>query len=625
MKRKWGGLFRRPAIRMAVLSLLLLCCDFLLSPVFDGFRGKSYDLYQQIAPVTIPLDDIVLVEIDDASLSRQGRWPWPREAIARLVEVIGAQSPRAFAIDMLFPDTGTPAGDEALARAIATTRPVLAMSLTDQPGSTEPTPVAGWSLVGEAPDALATFPGLLASLPEFTAGAGGLGMVRSVPDDDGVTRSVPMLWAVAGADGLTLWPSLSLDLARQALGETSYTVRLGPEGYDAVKLGDRIVRLTAGGAVWLTDTKADPARVSAISLLDGQSGEALRDKIVILSVSATGFDSFHTTPLVATRPGVEVHALLTAQILSGHFPYERAGAKTVERTGFALLAALLILAVAFFPAHPLPVLLALPLIFCAPFVTGLLAWRMEGELFDALRPTIGLAILAAGGGYFLYRAAEMRRRQISGQFARYLSPEVVERLIRSEEDVGRSAERREVTVLFMDMRGFTSASERLAPDEIVANVNRFLTLSSEEIFRTEGTIDKFMGDAVMAFWNAPLDQPDHPERAIRAVRAIYRRLDRENAHLRQRGLEPIRLGAGLETGICSVGNFGSDIRYNYTVIGHAANLASRLETATKLSAATVLCGPALAKRVPGEVEPAGDFELSGFAERIAGFALRLPD
>lgn len=625
MPRIGGGLLRRPATRMAILALLLLVCDLLFSPLFDTFRGKSYDLYQRIAPIDVPLDDIVLVEIDDASLAREGRWPWPRQDIARLVEAIGAENPRAFAIDMLFPERGTPAGDAALARAIAATRPVLAMSLTDQAGGAEPAPAAGWSVIGEPPERLATFPGLLASLAKFTDEAGGLGMVRSVPDDDGVTRSVPMLWAVAGADGLTLWPSLSLDLARQALEETSYTVRLGPQGYDAVKLGDRIVRLTAGGAVWLTDTQADPARVSAISLLDGQSGDALRDKIVILSVSATGFDSFHTTPLVATRPGVEVHALLTAQILSGHFPYEPANAKTFERTGFALLAALLILAVALFPVHPLPVLLALPLIFCAPFATGLLAWRMEGELFDALRPTIGLAILAAGGGYLLYRAAEMRRRQISGQFARYLSPEVVERLIRSEEEVGRSAERREVTVLFMDMRGFTSASERLAPDEIVANVNRFLTLSSEEIFRTEGTIDKFMGDAVMAFWNAPLDQPDHAERAIRAVRAIYRRLDAENAHLKQRGLEPIRLGAGLETGICSVGNFGSDIRYNYTVIGHAANLASRLETATKISTATVLCGPELAKRVPGEVDPAGDFELSGFAERVLGFVLRLPD
>ena len=571
MPRIGGGLLRRPATRMAILALLLLVCDLLFSPLFDTFRGKSYDLYQRIAPIDVPLDDIVLVEIDDASLAREGRWPWPRQDIARLVEAIGAENPRAFAIDMLFPERGTPAGDAALARAIAATRPVLAMSLTDQAGGAEPAPAAGWSVIGEPPERLATFPGLLASLAKFTDEAGGLGMVRSVPDDDGVTRSVPMLWAVAGADGLTLWPSLSLDLARQALEETSYTVRLGPQGYDAVKLGDRIVRLTAGGAVWLTDTQADPARVSAISLLDGQSGDALRDKIVILSVSATGFDSFHTTPLVATRPGVEVHALLTAQILSGHFPYEPANAKTFERTGFALLAALLILAVALFPVHPLPVLLALPLIFCAPFATGLLAWRMEGELFDALRPTIGLAILAAGG------------------------------------------EPREVTVLFMDMRGFTSASERLAPDEIVANVNRFLTLSSEEIFRTEGTIDKFMGDAVMAFWNAPLDQPDHAERAIRAVRAIYRRLDAENAHLKQRGLEPIRLGAGLETGICSVGNFGSDIRYNYTVIGHAANLASRLETATKISTATVLCGPA------------GDFELSGFAERVLGFVLRLPD
>jgi adenylate cyclase len=618
-----GSLLRRPAIRMVILALFLLAGDVLLSPVLDVVRGKSYDLYQQIAPIELPLDDIVLVEIDDAALKREGRWPWPRTRIADLIEAIGTQSPRAFAIDILFPDRGTPEGDAALVAAIASTRPVLAMSLTDQTGTTTPGPVAGWSVVGEAPEALATFPGLLASLPEFTDQAGGLGMVRSIPDDDGVTRSIPMLWAVSGPDGLTLWPSLSLDLVRQALGEQAYTVRLGPAGYDAVKVGADVVRLTAGGAVWLTDTRQDITRIGALDLLDGRAAGALSGKIVLLSVSATGFDSFHTTPLVSTRPGVEIHALLTAQILAGHFPYEPAYARTVERTGFLLLAALMILAVAFFQIYPLPVLFAVPLLFCAPFAAGLIAWRLGGELYDALRPTIGLAVLAAGGGYLLYRAAEMRRRQISGQFARYLSPEVVERLVRSEEEVARSAERREVTILFMDMRGFTAASERLAPEETVANVNRFLTLASEEIFRTEGTIDKFMGDAVMAFWNAPLDQPDHAERAIRAVRAIYQRLGAENVELEKIGLEPIELGAGLETGVCSVGNFGSDIRYNYTIIGHAANLASRLETATKTAGQPVLCGPALAARLPGEMRPAGSFELSGFAEPVPGFALFL--
>ena len=238
MPNSGGSLLRRPAIRMALLALLLLGIDVLRSPVLDVGRGKSYDLYQQIAPIAVPLDDIVLVEIDDAALKREGRWPWPRTKIADLIEAIGAEAPRAFAIDILFPDRGTPQGDAALVSAIASTRPVLAISLTDQTGTAPPAPVAGWSVVGEAPDALATFPGLLASLPEFTKEAGGLGMVRSIPDEDGVTRSVPMLWAVAGPDGLTLWPSLSLDLVRQALGEQAYTVRLGPAGYDAVKVGD---------------------------------------------------------------------------------------------------------------------------------------------------------------------------------------------------------------------------------------------------------------------------------------------------------------------------------------------------------------------------------------------------
>ena len=310
-------------------------------------------------------------------------------------------------------------------------------------------------------------------------------------------------------------------------------------------------------------------------------------------------------------------------MLTGQFPYEPHNAKLIERAVFAGLAALLIIAMTLLTIQPLTLIPVGAVLLAAPFLIGSGAYHASAQLFDFLRPTVGLASLAAGGSYFLFRASEIRRQMISGQFAQYLSPSVVERLIKSESDAGQTAERREVTVMFMDMRGFTASSERLAPEEIVTTINRFLTIASQEIFRTEGTIDKFMGDAVMAFWNAPLDQPDHAARALDTIRGIYRRIDDENATRIKEGHEPILLGAGVECGECSVGDFGSDIRYNYTVIGHAANMASRLETATKIIKFPALGGPVFAGVLPDEVEPAGEFDLAGFAEPVAGFKILL--
>lgn len=605
------------------IAVLLVAIHFGFDPVLDGLRGKTFDIYQNLAPESSTTGDIVLVTIDDAALAREGRWPWSRTRIAELIARIGAAHPSAFGIDILFPDAGDTVGDAALASAIETARPVLAMSTSEISGARLPEQKAGWSVVGNGNASLIPrLPGLLASRPVFAMQAGGLGLVRSVPDPDGVTRSIPMVWATGAAGDPAFWPSMALELARIHMGEPGYTLRLGPEGYDALRLGNRTIPLSSGGAIWLQDSANPVARVAALDLLNGTANNELAGKIAILSVAATGFDSFHTTPLVATRPGAEIHALLTGQILNGRFPVEPADAKLYERLLFALLALTMIAAVSLLAERRLALLAAFAVLAATPFAVGLAAYAWRDELYDGLQPSVGLVALAAALTYLLYRLAEQRRQRISGQFALYLSPKVVEALIRSDTDVTRSAERRMVTVMFMDMRGFTASSETLPPDEVVSTVNRFLTIASEEIFRTDGTIDKFMGDAVMAFWNAPLDQPDHASRAMRSVTAIIDRLRDENAARRSAGLSQIVVGAGLESGRCSVGNFGSDIRYNFTVIGQSANLAARLEHATKGTGHAVLAGPGFARQVPDLVMPAGPFTLAGFAQPVEAFALR---
>lgn len=591
-------------------------------PLLDPLRGKAFDLYQQLLPAPAPDDTVVLVGIDDATLAREGRWPWPRARIAALIDRIGTLEPAAFGIDILFPDEGDSTGDQALADAIAATAPVLATSIVETPGPAAPRQIAGWSVIGNPSPALQSgLAALLAPREAFATQAGGLGIVRSVPDADGVTRSVPMVWATQDDAGVAFWPSLSLELARVALGAPGYALRLSPTGYDAIRVGDSVVPLTAGGAIWLSDTAAPVATISALDVIDGRASEAINGRIVLLSVTAAGFDTFHTTPLVATRPGVEIHALLTSQIINGPFPHEPGSARAIERGVFVLLALLAAACIAFLAERRMLLVPALGVLVATPVALGLAAWATRRELYDGLQPAAGLFLLAAAGTYFLYRSAEARRQRIGGQFARYLSPRVVDALVRSDADVARSAERRVVTVMFMDMRDFTAASEVLPPDVVVATINRFLTIASEEIFATDGTIDKFMGDAVMAFWNAPLDQDDHAQRALATMRGIVRRLEIENRDRVSHGMGAIRIGIGVETGLCSVGNFGSDLRYNFTVIGRAANMAARLEAATKRAGVTALAGPAYASLAADAVRPAGRFDLAGFADPVDAFTI----
>lgn len=622
MRERLVAALRRPSGLVLLAAGMLVGLHMAADPLLDPVRGKTFDVYQRLLPATAPDDTVILIGIDDATLAREGRWPWPRARIAELIGRIGALRPAAFGIDILFPDEGEEAGDRALEDALATARPVLATSIVETPGPAAPDQIAGWSVIGDPSPALqSSLAALLAPREAFAAQAAGLGIVRSVPDADGVTRSIPMVWAAQDEAGIAFWPSLSLELARVALGAPGYALRLSPTGYDAVRVADRVVPLTAGGAIWLSDTAAPVASISALDVIEGRAGEAIAGRIALLSVTAAGFDTFHTTPLVATRPGAEIHALLTSQILNGPFPHEPGSAKTVERGVFVLLALLSSVCIAFLAERRWLMVPALAAVVATPVGLGLAAWETRRELYDGVQPAVGLFLLATAGAYFLYRSAEARRQRIGGQFARYLSPRVVDALVRSDADVARSAERRVVTVVFMDMRDFTATSETLPPDAVVATINRFLTIASEEIFATDGTIDKFMGDAVMAFWNAPLDQNDHAERALSTMRGIVRRLESENRDRAAHGAAPIRIGIGVETGPCSVGNFGSDLRYNYTVIGRAANMAARLEAATKLAGVTALAGPAYASLAPDAVRPAGRFDLAGFTDPIDAFII----
>ncbi|MEM9470412.1 MAG: adenylate/guanylate cyclase domain-containing protein [Pseudomonadota bacterium] len=621
-----GKLYDRLRAKLGVVCLiiLLIASHVVFDPSFDDLRGKSFDAYQQLSPRGNSASSVVIVGVDDETIGVEGRWPWPRNRIADLIAAIHGSGVSVLGIDVLFsePDEspGGVARDDLLARTIASSPTILATSIGDFPGSKIPQTSIGWAVVGNGnAEALPWQPGIIASTATIRAGAAGLGIVRSVSDSDGVVRTVPLVWAAKTADQLSLWPAFSLELARVYRSGTGYALRVRPSGFEALKLGDTIIPLSNGGAVWLWEQAAAIPRVSALDVMAGKAGDVLKGKIAILSVNALGVDKFHTTPTVAARSGAEIHAVLTNQLLDGKFLSEPADAKTLERLWF-LVSALLLLAASYFFANRLWLLVTAGLALClAPLLAGYTAYLQSAQLYEPVQPAVGLAAVALAEVYSLFRESDARRRQLSRQFSQYLSPNVVAMLSETRRDLTTSAEKREITVLMMDMRGFTSSSESLPADEINATVNRFLTLASQEIFKRDGTIDKFMGDAILAFWNAPVDQADHTDRALNAVLAIRASLATENVRREKDGKPPIRVGAGIETGICSVGNFGSDIRFDYTAIGSSVNMSARLESATKATGCPVLLGPGFAQRHVDGIEPVGKIELSGFANPVQVF------
>ena len=616
--------FLGPRLGVFALIFILLLSHIVFDKTLDGLRGNSFDIYQRLSPRVDTESRVVIVGFDDDTINIEGRWPWPRDRVADLVNAVQRSGIAVLGIDVLFSEADTSAGgverDGKLARAIASAPTILATSIGDFPSSNIPETQVGWSVVGNSNvGALPVLPGVISSTPQMRAGATGLGIVRSVSDHDGVVRSLPLVWATGTSDELNLWPAFSLELARLFKKSDSYALRVQPSGYESLKLDDQIIPLSNGGAIWLWEQARDVPRVSALRVLKGEADDELKGKIAILSVNALGLDKFHTTPRFAARSGAEIHAVLTGQILDGAFLTEPYFAKWKERIWFVISAVLLMAASWLFSSR-LWVLAAVGISIClAPLLAGYVTYLSSAQLYEPLQPATGLVGVALGEVYSLFRQSDQRRRQLSRQFSQYLSPSVVDMLSRSNADLTTTAEKREITVLMMDMRGFTSSSEMLPADEINATVNRFLTIASQEIFRRDGTIDKFMGDAVLAFWNAPIDQPDHTDRALEAVLAIRGELLKENVSRKKQGKAPIEVGAGLETGVCSVGNFGSDIRFDYTAIGSSVNMAARLESATKSTGQPILLGPGFARRHGDGIKPVGKVVLAGFSEPVEVF------
>ena len=589
-------------------------------------RSRAFDTFQQIHPRPYdPALPVRVIAIDNASLQRYGQWPWSRALLADLVDRLNAAGVAAIAFDVLFPEPdrssvtvmmqGMADGparqalelalssgalvdhDEAFAAAIARAPVVLALTLNPDPKNVPPLPKVGFSFKGESPAAFLRLqlPGALSNLPLLNDAASGLGSMDSLKDRDGKIRRLLTVVSSAG----TLYPSLAVEALRVAQNSKQLGIKASGSveqeasgegtGILAVRTGKITLQTVPTGDLYLYDSgHRDERFVSAGSVLDGTVDPALlQGAIVFIGATATGLYDVHPTPLSAEVAGVEQHAQAVEQALTQEFLSRPAWADSVELIGVVVVGLLVLTAFSITWLGPLWSALLGFIAVVAAVGTAYYAFVSEHLLLDPFTPSaVGLAVyLTAAVTSFL--ESERRRREVRDAFGQYVSPAVVARIADNPKQVNLGGESRELTILFCDVRGFTSLSEKLNPEALTRLINRFLTEMSAAVLESGGTIDKYIGDCLMGFWNAPLDVPAHAAEAAGTVLEMRRRLLVLNSDLRREAgnnasAPQLKVGIGLNTGTCSVGNMGSTQRLAYTCVGDSVNLAARLEGLTKL-------------------------------------------
>lgn len=614
--RIWRRWFTR-RIGYARLVCLALLIGFAALRVADPapveeIRVRTFDTFQRLDHRVKTVRPVTIIDIDEKSLAKFGQWPWPRTRIADMIANLTRLGGVAIGFDIMFaepdrlnPDVAAdtfrdldeatreklralPSNDQVLADAMRHSLVVLGETglpdiLSDLDKSL---PVTGLAMLGEDPQRfMYEFPGLLRNTPVLESAARGRGMLTINPERDGIVRRVPMLMK---AQGVTM-PSLSFEMLRVVTGTDTIFIKTDQAGIKSIGVKGFQVPTDLNGQLWIHFARHDPEiYVSAFDLLEGRAPpEKIRGKLVLIGTSAAGLNDIKTTPVDRAMPGVEIHAQVLESALTRAVLAQPYYGPAVE-----FLAALIlgILVIIFAPMFGPVTLGAVGALFATVLIgTSWYFYTHHRLLIDFTYPLLSTTAIYLTLIFTSFVREQSQRRQIRSAFGQYLSPALIEQLAQSPEKLVLGGEEREMTIMFSDVRGFTTISESYKhdPQGLTTLMNRFLTPLTNAILARKGTIDKYMGDAIMAFWNAPLDDKEHQLNACEAAVDMLERIDELNKVREQEAKEgghayiPINVGVGLNTGTCVVGNMGSDLRFDYSVLGDSVNLASRLEGQSK--------------------------------------------
>lgn len=593
-------------------------------------RSLVFDSYQRLAPLKFdPELPVRIVDIDEESLKRVGQWPWPRTILGDLVEKLRDAGAATIGFDMVFPEPdrmspanavqfwpqseqlaelkteldALPSNDDVFATAIGTAPVIMGFIASPSTESELPLAKAGFAHGGDDPRLFAPYyPGATSSLKELQEPAVGTGALNWVPENDQIIRRMPLLVTI----GDSLYPSFSADLLRVAQGASTYVVKSsGASGEKAfgektgivkLRVGDFEVPTDANGQMWLHFSPQTRDRyLPAWKILNGELGEdEIAGRILLIGTSAAGLLDLRATPLEASVPGVELHAQAVEQIIRGSYLLRPDFATPAELLYILLLG--IVIAVLIYRAGALGSAVLGGLAVAFVLWLSWHAFRSWGWLVDPVYPTIALTAIYLTGSSFVFLRTERERNRVRNAFSHYMAPALVERLADEPDRLKLGGETRDMTLLFSDVRGFTTISEGLDAEELTRFLNELFTPLSNIILDEQGTIDKFMGDALMAFWNAPLDDPNHAKHACAAALRMADEMDVLNERWRKaaedagREHKPVIIGIGLNTGLCCVGNLGSETRFDYSVIGDNVNVASRLEGQSKTYGLVTIVG-----------------------------------
>jgi len=556
----------------AFVTLFALTWIGLQDPqIKEILRLKSFDLQFQSQPKEVS-QDIAIVTIDEKAIELHGQWPWKRDVLAGLIEELRQAEVGVIVLPILFSEEDRLGGDEVFAQSLNGNFVVVAQTGSHQ--TTQNGYPRGVAKIGNPLEFLFEWPGMVGPIEEVGSNAAGVGTTNVAPEIDGVVRRMPLLMKI----GNDVYPNIAIEVIRTATGDPSYQVKADAGGIIAMRVpGFATINTDPNARIWLTWNKEYPT----VSLAEAGPGsfDELKGKTVIIALTAEGLSGVIATPTGGQYDYVAIAS--TLQTVIDGINIER-GDFLLELAVAFLVGTCIIVLTRFTPYYVVGLIMVA---FSTAAVYSTIYFFGKNQLVDVTWILVTILFVGLHSIFNRFILEFRLKQQIRKQFESYLDPRQVAILQKDPSKLKLGGERREMSFLFMDIVGFTPISEYYKnnddPEGLVGVINDYLNRMSKIVMNNGGTIDKYMGDCIMAFWNAPLDCPNHAEMAVKTSIECAKETAKLKQEFKDKGLPEINIGSGVNTGTCIVGNMGSDMRFDYSVIGDAVNLAARLEAATR--------------------------------------------